>query len=106
MGGFRTDRFLKLDDVARQVGKSRQRVEQIELEAFEKIRALILGTDDFPLLRQHFAHKFPMVEQDLKAARAQLEKRARLKRLRNARKKAGKNDSSQGVCGGLVGGTT
>ncbi len=41
-------------EIAKKVGVSSARIGQIEQEAFMKIRALIFGTDDFPLLREAF----------------------------------------------------
>lgn len=34
------------------LGLSRSRVRQIEMNAIEKMRALVFGTDDFPVLRE------------------------------------------------------
>lgn len=39
-------------EIAAELGVSTQRVSQIERDAVMKLRALVFGTDDFPLLRE------------------------------------------------------
>jgi hypothetical protein len=72
-------------EIGKTFGVTAARVGQIEQEAFVKIRALVFGTDDFPLLREAFANvSATVLERDL----VEGEKYRERTRARNARAKA------------------
>jgi hypothetical protein len=72
-------------EVAKTLGVTTARIGQIEQEAFVKIRALIFGTDDFPLLREMFEREGAgRIAHDL----VEGEKYRERSRVRNARAKA------------------
>jgi hypothetical protein len=79
------------EELGNQLGLSRQRIQQIEARAFEKIRALVFGTDAFPLLAQTFASRLHLLERDYlsqeatKRAEREKQRRKRAKQTRTRR---------------------
>jgi len=67
-----TDYEVTGTEVAARLGITRKRVDDLERRAMMKIRALVLGTEDFPLLRSVYA------EDAVEAERALLEDVSRL----------------------------
>lgn len=70
-------------DIGVKIGLTRTRVQQIEKSAMAKARALIAGTDDFPLLREAFGpdRLLQLIERDM----AMEEARMHRQRAQNAK---------------------
>ena len=78
---------LSHEDIAGRIGVSRARVGQIERRAFAKMRKLVWGTPDFPLLREAFegADLAARVAADDAAWAVKLAKFAAMAKLRGKR---------------------